>query len=97
MIFEATGAGWHGRRRRRLTALYRELTAPGEEGYDALRNPWLMLVDQHRALVVDAESDADVAATIQLARELGVMATGQGIAAGCDGGILLRPGRIEMV
>ena len=70
------------------------VTFPGDRRYDELRKPWLQVIDQHPALIVEAASVADVVASVGLARErhlaLGVMTTGHGIAAACDGGLLLR-------
>jgi len=66
----------------------------GDRRYDDLRKPWLQIVDQHPALIVEAASADDIVASVHLARErglvLGVMSTGHGIAAPCDGGLLLR-------
>ena len=68
------------------------LCLPGDARYDELRSPWLQVVDQHPALIVEAASPNDVSAAIAFAREhnlpLGVMATGHGIAAACDGLLL---------
>lgn len=67
---------------------------PGDEPYDRLRALWLQVVDQRPALVVHAGSTDDVAPAVAFARArglpFGVMATGHGIAAACDGGLLLR-------
>jgi len=53
----------------------------------------LEVIDQRPAMIVDAECAEDVVASVNFAREhrlsLGVMATGHGIAAPCDG-LLLR-------
>ena len=40
--------------------------APGEPRYDELRAAWNLTVDQHPALIVVAESAADIAAAVQL-------------------------------
>ena len=73
----------------------------GDPDYDELRRPWLRLVDQHPSVIVEAASVADVAATVRLSRdhrlELGIMSTGHGIAAPCDGGVLLHLGRLDAV
>lgn len=62
---------------------------PGDEAYDRLRTPWLQVVEQHPALIVNAASADDIAAAVTFARThhlpLGIMATGHGIAAACDG------------
>lgn len=70
------------------------VTYPGDLRYDDLRKPWLQVIDQHPAPIVEAASVSDVVASVNLARKrnlgLGVMSTGHGIAAPCDGGLLLR-------
>jgi len=66
---------------------------PGDGDYDKLRTPWLEVMEQHPALIVEAAGVEDVVAAVDFARNeglhLGVMATGHGIAAPCDG-LLLR-------
>ncbi|HVF01112.1 MAG TPA: FAD-binding oxidoreductase [Rubrobacteraceae bacterium] len=75
--------------------------APGDEGYDGARAAWRLNVDQHPALVVVAEGAADVLAAVRLAREqglgVGVMATGHGVAAPADGGVLINTSRMKGV
>jgi FAD/FMN-containing dehydrogenase len=75
--------------------------APGDEGYDAARSAWNLNVHQHPALVVVAESVADVQAAVRLAGELvlgvGVMATGHGVGAVPDGGVLINTSRMRGV
>lgn len=70
-----------------------KVTFPGDRRYDDLRKPWLQVIEQHPALIVEAAAASDVVASVNLARErslvLGVMTTGHGIAAPCDG-LLLR-------
>ena len=77
------------------------VAAPGDPGYDELRKPWLTLVEQHPALVVEVASTEEVAATVRLAcehgLEIGVMTTGHGIALPCDGGVLLNLKRLNNV
>jgi len=67
---------------------------PGDRRYDELRKPWLQVVEQHPELIVEAASVDDVVASVNFARVrglvLGVMSTGHGVAAPCDGGLLLR-------
>ena len=74
-------------------ALKGSITLPGDSDYDRLRKPWLEVIDQHPALIVEAACVQDVVAAVKFARterlELGVMSTGHGIAAPCDG-VLLR-------
>ena len=66
---------------------------PGDEGYDEARTAWNLNAHQHPALVVVAEGAADVLAAVRLAREqglgVGVMATGHGVAAPANGGVLI--------
>jgi FAD/FMN-containing dehydrogenase len=60
----------------------------------AIGPPWLQVIEQHPAFIVEAASVDDVVACVNLAREsklvLGVMSTGHGIAAPCDSGLILR-------
>ena len=77
------------------------ITLPDDRRYDDLRKPWLAVIDQHPALIVEAASVEDVIACVNLARErgllLGIMTTGHGIAAPCDGGLLLRLSNLKHV
>jgi FAD/FMN-containing dehydrogenase len=74
---------------------------PGDEGYDGARAAWNLNAHQHPALVVVAEGAADVLAAVHLAREqglgVGVMATGHGVAAPADGGVLINTSRMKGV
>ena len=74
---------------------------PGDEGYDEARAAWNLNARQHPALVVVAEGAADVLAAVRLAREqglgVGVMATGHGVAAPADGGVLINTSRMKGV
>jgi hypothetical protein len=74
---------------------------PGDEGYDAARAAWNLNAHQHPALVVVAEGPTDVLAAVRLAREqglgVGVMATGHGVAAPADGGVLINTSRMKGV
>ncbi len=67
--------------------------APGEEGYDEASRAWNLAAHQQPALVVVAGGAADVMAAVRFAREagmgVGVMATGHGVGAACDGGVLV--------
>jgi FAD/FMN-containing dehydrogenase len=67
--------------------------APGEEGYDDASRAWNLAAHQSPALVVMAGGAADVLASVRFAREagigVGVMATGHGVGAPCDGGVLI--------
>jgi FAD/FMN-containing dehydrogenase len=75
--------------------------APGDGGYDEARAAWNLNAHQHPALVVVAEGAADVLAAVRLARDeglgVGVMATGHGVAAPCDGGVLINTSRMRGV
>jgi hypothetical protein len=75
--------------------------APGEEGYDEVRKAWNLNAHQHPAVVVMAAGAADVIAAVRLARDeglgVGVMATGHGVAASCDGGVLINTSRMRGV
>ena len=74
---------------------------PGDEGYDEARAAWNLNAHQHPALVVVAEGAADVLAAVRLAREqglgVGVMATGHGVAAPANGGVLINTSRMKGV
>lgn len=77
------------------------LTLPGEADWGRVRMPWLLLVDQQPAAVVEAASVADVAETVAAARSLGLQVAPQGTghAAGAvgalGGAILLRTHRLD--
>lgn len=74
------------------------LLRPGEEGYDAARAAWNRNAHQRPAAVVVAEGVDDIRAAVRLAREaglgVGVMATGHGVGAPCDGGVLVNTSRL---
>lgn len=76
------------------SALQGRVCLPGQKNYDELRTPWLRVINQHPALIVEATSVSDIAAAVRFACNhslpLGVMSTGHGIAAACDDGLLLR-------
>ena len=69
--------------------------APGEEGYEEASRAWNLAAFQQPALVVVAGGAADVIAAVRFAREgglgVGVMATGHGVGAACDGGCSSTP------
>ncbi|MDJ0367483.1 FAD-binding oxidoreductase [Hymenobacter sp. H14-R3] len=77
------------------------LLLPGDAGYDEARAPWLRVIDQHPALVVEAANVADLVLAITYARTqglpLGVQATGHGIAKACDGGLLLKLDKLNAI
>ena len=75
--------------------------APGDGGYDEARAAWNLNARQSPAVVVAAEGAADVLAAVRLARDeglgVGVMATGHGVAAPADGGVLINTSRMRGV
>jgi len=75
--------------------------AAGEEGYDEACRAWNLNARQEPALVVMAEGAADVMAAVSFARGagmgVGVMATGHGMGAPCDGGVLVNTSRMRGV
>ncbi len=77
------------------------LLRPGDAGYDGARAAWNLNARQEPALVAMAEGAADVLAAVRLARDeglgIGVMATGHGTAAPCDGGLLVNTSRMKDV
>ncbi len=82
-------------------AIQGRVCLPGQKDYDELRTPWLRVIDQHPALIVEAASVSDIAAAVRFARDralpLGVMSTGHGIAAACDDGLLLRLTKMKRI
>ena len=73
----------------------------GDASYDRERTPWLQVVDQHPAAIVNAADVEDIRLAIQVASEehlpLAVQNTGHGIARACDGGILLRLSEMKKI
>lgn len=69
------------------------LTKPGQPTYDQQRTPWLQVVDQRPAVIVNAVNLQDVQEAIRFAREkhleLAVQNTGHGVTSPCNG-VLLR-------
>jgi FAD/FMN-containing dehydrogenase len=82
-------------------SLIGDANAPGDDGYDEASRAWNLNARQRPALVVMAESAADVVAAVRFARGagmgVGVMATGHGVGAPCDGGLLVNTSRIRSV
>jgi len=78
-----------------------DVLLPGDAGWDAARQAWQVLVDQHPAAVVVAADADDVAATVRAARQLGLCVVPQstGHAAGTvetpADSILLRTTRMD--
>ena len=85
------------------SALAGALALPGDEDWDAARQAWELLADQHPVAVVTPATVADIAATLAVARESGLKVAPQstGHAAGTiatlDGTILLRTTRLRGV
>jgi FAD binding domain/Berberine and berberine like len=83
------------------TGLRGNAHAPGEDGYEEASRAWNLNVNQSPALVVLAEGASDVIAAVRFAREsglgVGVMATGHGVGAACDGGVLINTSRMRGV
>lgn len=76
---------------------------PGDDGWDAARSAWQVLVEQQPAAVVVPHGAADVAATVRAARRLGLRVAPQstGHAAGTvsavSESILLRTDRLDSI
>ena len=74
---------------------------PGDEGYDAGRQAWNLTVDQRPALVVMAESAADVATAVRYAagHDLGVavQGTGHGVVVPANDALLINTLRMKDV
>ena len=77
------------------------LATPGDAAYDALRASWNLTFDQRPAVVVEAADADDVVAALRFAAAHGltvaVQSTGHGAALTCDGGLLVRTGRMRDV
>jgi len=77
------------------------LLRPGDDGYDEARAAWNLNAQQRPARVVVAEGADDIVAAVRFAREaglgVGVMATGHGVGAPCDGGVLINTSRLRGV
>jgi FAD/FMN-containing dehydrogenase len=84
-------------------AITGQVFAPGEAGYDQAREAWNLAVDRRPAVVVAAESAADVAEAVRYARshEMRIAPQGTGHGAGplepLDGAMLLRTTRMRKV
>ncbi|RJL30995.1 FAD-binding oxidoreductase [Bailinhaonella thermotolerans] len=78
-----------------------EIHRPLTPGYEALRRPWNLRLDAHPALVAEAADAEDVRRAVLAARErdlpFAVQSTGHGTLVPCDGGLLLRTGRLASV
>ena len=86
--------------RERLTGA---LVQPGEPGWDAVRAPWNLAIDQLPFAVATPETGDDVVAVIEFARRNGLRVAPQGTGHGAGalgdlaGTILLRTGRLDGV
>jgi FAD/FMN-containing dehydrogenase len=82
-------------------ALKGDAYVPGDGGYDEARAAWNLNAHQSPAVVVVADGASDVLAAVRLARDeglgVGVMATGHGVAAPADGGVLINTSRMRGV
>ena len=80
-----------------------EVSAPGEAGYDQARQAWNLAADERPALVVMAESAADVTQAVRFARAHGMRIAPQGTGHGAgaleplQGAMLLRTSRMRGV
>lgn len=74
---------------------------PGDAGYDEARAAWNRNVRQLPAVIVVAEDAEDVSVAVRFARDegygVGVMGTGHGVGAPCDGGVLVNTARMRGV
>jgi hypothetical protein len=59
-------------------AIVGRVFVPGEAGYDQARRAWNLAVDERPAVVVEAESAADVAQAVRYARARGMRIAPQG-------------------
>ena len=69
------------------------VSVPGDARYDQLRAAWNLTIDQHPAIIIAAESAADVAEAVRFARErdlkVAVQATGHGVVRPANGSLLI--------
>jgi FAD/FMN-containing dehydrogenase len=77
------------------------LLRPGDEQYQEASQAWNLHAKQRPALVVMARHAGDIMATVQFASDtntgIGVMTTGHGVGALCDGGILINTSEMRAV
>ena len=77
------------------------LLLPGDSRYEEAKKPWLRVVDQQPALVIEAENTDDVVLGLGFAQAhglpVGVQNTGHGIAKACDGGVLLKLNKLKKI
>src|SRR5215510_11344452 len=85
------------------TAVTGGVFVAGEDGYDQARQAWNLAVDERPAVVVAAETAADVAQAVRFARSQGIRIAPQGIGHGSEplepltGAMLLRTVRMRDV
>ncbi len=74
---------------------------PEDPGYEAAQQAWNLSVNQHPAVIVVAQSAADIAAAIRFARnadlEVAIQATGHGIARPANGALLIITSNLNKV
>jgi FAD/FMN-containing dehydrogenase len=74
---------------------------PGDPAYDSVRQAWNLSVDPHPAMVVVAESAADVAEAARYAQQahldVSVQSTGHGFFRSAEGGLLIVTSRIKTI
>ncbi|NKZ08551.1 FAD-binding oxidoreductase [Actinomadura latina] len=74
---------------------------PGDPGFDAVRRPWNLAVEQPAAAVVEAADADDAAALVRFARTEGLgiatQPSGHGATGRTDGAVLLRTARLDAV
>ncbi len=88
-----------------IAALRSQLTGalllPSDGRYDAAKTPWLRVINQQPALVVEAENTDDVVLALGFAQAhglpVGVQNTGHGIAKACNGGLLLKLNKLNQI
>ncbi|MEV6986201.1 FAD-binding protein [Sphaerisporangium sp. NPDC051017] len=82
-------------------ALRGPVSVPGDADFEAARKPWNLTVEQRVRAVVEIEDAADASVLVRYAAGAGlavaVQPNGHGAAAGLDGEILVRTGRMRRV
>jgi FAD/FMN-containing dehydrogenase len=100
-----TGSSAIGRRSVELLqdAIAGDVFVPGDHGYDEARRAWNLAVEQRPAVVVVADSAADVASAVRFARSQAMRIAPQGTGHGAapleplEGAMLLRTSRMRRV
>lgn len=84
-------------------AIAGDVLTPSDSGWDAARQAWNLIADQHPALIVRAKEPHDIAATVRFARASGLRVAPQNTGHGAPGlgnlagTILLRTSRLSGV